>query len=268
MIRVGCQTYTWEMLGKSFLGSVDTIMDLVSETGYEGIEISNTMINHYYDEPDRLKDALNIRNLVLAAFAYASPNGFSDPSHWQKEMNGAMKAISFVRRFPGTLLALGGGASADRNNYEEKITNVIRFYREVSSLCSKEGIQVTFHPHSHSGSLIESENEYNHVLHSTEDILLGFNPDTGHIIRSGNDAVNLIKRYIQRVIHIHMKDVDIEKHWQPMGKGTIDFSSLIHLLEHSGYDGWIICEEESEGAFKDQFNAIKTNRDYLRSLGY
>ncbi|UCB46783.1 MAG: sugar phosphate isomerase/epimerase [Spirochaetota bacterium] len=268
MIRVGCQTYTWEMLEEKFLGSIDTILDLVSEAGYEGIEISNTMIDYYYDDPDKLKDALHTKNLVLAAFAYASPHGFSNPSHRQEEMDGALKAISFVRKFPRALLALGGGASSDRTNYDEKITNVIGFYREIASICSNEGVRVTFHPHSHSGSLIDSEEEYDHVLQSTEGTLLGFNPDTGHITRSGNDVMKLINKYIHRVIHVHMKDVDIKKRWQPMGKGTIGFRSLIHLLEHSGYDGWIICEEESKGAYEDQFNAIKTNRDYLKSLGY
>ena len=45
MIRVGCQTYTWEMLEENFLDTIDTILDLVSKTGYEGIEISKTMMD-------------------------------------------------------------------------------------------------------------------------------------------------------------------------------------------------------------------------------
>ena len=42
--RIGCQTYSWEMLGAAWQGSPDDIMDAVSEAGYDGIEFSNVMI--------------------------------------------------------------------------------------------------------------------------------------------------------------------------------------------------------------------------------
>jgi hypothetical protein len=40
------------------------------------------------------------------------------------------------------------------------------------------------------------------------------------------------------------------------------------LLEKMDYQGWIIGEEESEAAWKDQRAAITANREYLNNLGY
>ena len=47
-IRVACQTYTWEMLGDKWNGKVTDILDWVSDTGYQGIEITNTMIKEFW----------------------------------------------------------------------------------------------------------------------------------------------------------------------------------------------------------------------------
>ena len=51
MIRIGCQTYSWEMLGKKWNGRVDDILVAVAGAGYEGIEITQTMIREYAPRP-------------------------------------------------------------------------------------------------------------------------------------------------------------------------------------------------------------------------
>ena len=35
MLKVGCQTYTWEMLGDGWKGKVDDMLDAVAGAGYE-----------------------------------------------------------------------------------------------------------------------------------------------------------------------------------------------------------------------------------------
>ena len=43
-LRVGCQTYTWEMHGPAWQGSPDNILDAIAAAGYAGVEFSNAMI--------------------------------------------------------------------------------------------------------------------------------------------------------------------------------------------------------------------------------
>src|SRR6478672_11765946 len=108
MIRIGCQTYTWEMLGSKWNGRVDDILAAVAGAGYEGIEITNTMIREYARRPAEFSKALQRQGLTLAAFAYASPLGFTDPGNHPQELDGADEALRFVASFPGTPLMLGG----------------------------------------------------------------------------------------------------------------------------------------------------------------
>ena len=99
-IRVGCQTYSWEMLGDRWSGSPDHILDAVAGAGYAGVEFAATMIGAYYDAPAAFAEALAQRGLELAAFAYASPHGFTDPAHLAEELAGAERALRFAAEFP------------------------------------------------------------------------------------------------------------------------------------------------------------------------
>ena len=168
MIRIGCQTYTWEMLGKKWDGRVDDILVAVAGAGYEGIEITNTMIREYALRPAEFSKALQKHGLTLAAFAYASPLGFTDPDNHQRELRGADEALQFVTSFPGTPLMLGGPSTPRRDDVSEKIAHAADFYNEVGRRGGVVGVEVAFHPHSHHGSILESREEYERIMELTD----------------------------------------------------------------------------------------------------
>ena len=105
MIRVGCQTYTWEMLGTKWQGSVDDILEAVSKAGFQGIEISANMIGKYYDRPEEFAKALKKHGLELAAFAFASNYGFSDPEYKARWVNRSI--LKWVGAYVYKTLGLG-----------------------------------------------------------------------------------------------------------------------------------------------------------------
>ena len=267
-IRIGCQTYSWEMHGEAWHGTPDDILDAVANAGYQGVEITPTMIGDYYDRPGSFAQALKRRGLELAAFAYASPHGFSDPARWADEIAGAERALQFAARFPQPMVALGGAASPTRDDYDAKLAQACRFYSEVARRGREMGVDVVLHPHSHHGSLLESAEEYARMLEATAASGAGFNPDTGHIMRGGQELLACIRTHLTRVRHVHVKDVTAAGDWAPMGQGVCDFPGLLNLLAGSGYRGWIVAEEESTLAWEDPAHAIRVNREYLRGLGW
>ena len=141
-------------------------------------------------------------------------------------------------------------------------------YNEIGALGDGKNVPVDLHPHSHSGSIIETAEEYARVMECTDASIIGWCPDSGHIVRGGLDFIETISRYRDRIRNFHFKDVDRAGAWKLMGKGVCDFRKALELLEAIGYEGWVIAEEESEEAGKDQSNAVIRNRQYLSSLGY
>lgn len=267
-IKIGCQTYTWEMLGKDWKGTLDDILDMVADAGYQGIEISNAMIGDYYERPKDLTKELKERDLELACFACASPLGWTNPAHRDEEMAEAAKALSFAAHFPDCVVGLSGASSDSRENLEEKFDYACKLYNEIGKLGKSMGVAVNCHPHSHHGSIIETEEEYDKLMRLTDPDFVQFGPDTGHIVRGGQNLVQTVSKNIDRIKHIHFKDVTADGEWVALGEGICDFPAVFEILEQAEYSGWVICEEESEDARRNQVEAINKNRKQLKSLGY
>lgn len=267
-IRIACQTYTWEMLGEQWRGRVTDLLDAIAAAGYAGVEITATMIREFATRPADFALELERRNLALAAFAYSSRSGFTDPAQRQADLEGADAALEFVRRFPTPRLGLGGAANPSRTDWREKLDLAIGFYNEVGRRGAALGVAVNVHPHSHYGSLLESAAEYQYLLDHLDPAVVSFGPDTGHIVRGGQDLLTCLRAHRQRLTHLHVKDADAARAWQPLGRGICDIPGVLALLREIGYHGWVVAEEESELARRDARAAITHNREYLRSLGY
>jgi inosose dehydratase len=267
LIQVACQTYTWEMLGTEWQGGVTDILDWMAEAGYAGIEITNTMIGEFYDHPEKFADELAQRNMKLGAFAYAT-TGFTDPERWEEDVAGARRALDFVRNFPEPRLGLGGAAHPSGENPRGKLDQAIRFYNQVGRMGTDLGISVNVHPHSHHGSLLESVESYAYLMDHLDARYVSFGPDTGHIVRGGQDLMACLETYISRITHLHLKDATTTREWVALGEGICDFPAVLALLESVEYEGWIVAEEESAEARQDGRAAIRKNRSYLQIIGY
>lgn len=265
-IRVACQTYTWEMLGGQWQGRVTDLLDWIADAGYAGIEITNTMIGEFADRPEGFAAELEKRGLALACFAYAT-TGFTDPDCAQADLAGAERAVEFVRHFPEPRIGLGGAASPTRDRAGEKMDRAIAFYGEVGRMGASQGVSVNVHPHSHHGSLLEAAAEYQYLMDHLDARCVSLGPDTGHIVRGGQDLLSCLRTHLPRIAHMHFKDVAASREWVALGEGVCDFPAVLSLLESAGYEGWIVAEEESEEARRDGIAAIRKNRAYLRAIG-
>jgi sugar phosphate isomerase/epimerase len=256
------------MLGEAWQGEVTDLLDWISGAGYEGVEITTNMIGEYWDRPRDFARELEARGLALAAYAYGSPSGFTDLETRRQDVAGAARALAFVEAFPGAKLELGGAASPSREDLWGKLDLAIALYNQVGGVAAEAGVVACVHPHSHFGSLLESAEEYAYLLERLDPGCANWCPDTGHIIRGGQDLMACLRAGLDRIVHVHFKDVDADRRWVGLGKGTCDFAGVIALLEGAGYDGWVVGEEESEEARQDGVAAVRGNREYLRSLGY
>ena len=107
MLRIGCQTYTWEMLGDAWQGSADDLLAAIGGAGYTGIEITDRMIGTYANRPDEFSKALASNGLELIAFAWASPSGFTEADAFGDDLAAAAQVLDFVAQFPNAVLSLG-----------------------------------------------------------------------------------------------------------------------------------------------------------------
>jgi inosose dehydratase len=154
----------------------------------------------------------------------------------------------------------------------------------LESIVGDAGLQTALHPHW--GLAIATGPDIDRLLESSD---VGLCLDTGHAYLGGADPVEIAKVAGDRVIHVHLKDVDvagaervrsgevpfreavIDGLFVPLGQGGVDIAGVIGALEDGGYRGWYVLEQDvslksdpppGSGPKADAVDSVA----YLRSL--
>lgn len=269
-LRIGCQTYTWEMLGPRFTGGPDDLLAAVAAGGYAGIEITDTMIGDYAARPDAFAAALDARGLALVAFAVASPTGFTVPgAAAEADLEAIRRWTDFVARFAGATLSLGSATVVDDGPRAEKFDVAADIYTRAGEIGKAAGVAVALHPSSHHGTLLFDRADYDAVFARLDPELVGWVPDTGHVLRGHPDLLDTLRAHRDRIRYLHLKDADARGAWAMLGTGACDIPAVVEVVAAApGFNGWLVVEEESATAAADPAAAVRTDRETMRRLGY
>ncbi|TRC93326.1 sugar phosphate isomerase/epimerase [Mesorhizobium sp. WSM4303] len=267
-LKVGCQTFTWEMLGDRFTGGPADLLKAIGDGGYAGIEITDTMIGHYGNRPAEFAAALKAAGLTLVSFAFGSKGGFTLQDQIGTDLETAKRWIDFAAAFPGALVSMGSATVVSDGPRADKFAIAAEVYNKAGDLGRKAGVQVAVHPSSHHNTLLFDRADYDRIFGLIDASLVGWVPDTGHILRGHQDMADTLTTYRDRIRYVHLKDVDAGGSWAMLGKGVCDTGKVIEIASAApNFNGWLVLEEESETAAADPAGAVKTNRQTMRGYG-
>ncbi len=138
-----------------------------------------------------------------------------------------------------------------------------------------------FH-HIHIGTILETPDDCARVIERVPDLWLLF--DTGHLLAANADPMDVLRRWPDRIAHVHLKNFwtqDPAAGWdrhQPgfwktsrfcdLAEGNVgfDIAAALAALAEAGYQGWISVEEDHPA--RDIVAVVHDNRTFLRKLGY
>ncbi|MGO4906351.1 sugar phosphate isomerase/epimerase family protein [Flavobacterium sp. W20_MBD1_R3] len=137
---------------------------------------------------------------------------------------------------------------------------------KVGELCKAGGLKLAYHNHDFEFTKFGSTNGYEILLNETDKNLVDFELDLYWAVRSGNDPLELFKKYPGRFKMWHVKDMDkVNPDWNAeIGTGSIDFKSLFAQAELAGMKRFFLEHESNykpnpiESAVTS-FNYIKKN---------
>ena len=266
-LKLGCQTFTWEMLGEKWRGGPDDLVRAIADGGYEGIEITDTMIGSYAGRPADFARRLDDAGLKLVSFAFGSNSGFTETDGIDADLEAARRWIDFAARFPGTLVSMGSATIMSEGPRGGKFAVAADVYNRAAEIGRKAGVSVAVHPSSHHNTLLFSRADYDQIF-ALLDTQVGWVPDTGHIMRGGQNMDGTLAAHRSRIRYVHLKDVDAQGAWAMLGKGSCDVAAVISSVRQAPhFNGWIVVEEESETAASDPAAAVRVNLETLRRLG-
>jgi len=155
--------------------------------------------------------------------------------------------------------------------------------RIADAVKEKTGLRTVFHHHC--AGYVETPDEIHALMTLTDPHLLGLVLDMGHYRFGGGDPLNALRQYKNRIWHIHFKDCSpeiAEKSRQmkfdyfqsvregvfcELGKGSVDFQTIVKELHDQKYQGWIVVEQDVLPGMGNPKACATRNRQYIKALG-
>jgi inosose dehydratase len=284
----------FELEGKAL--GYEQVLNEIAETGYTGTELGDW--GFMPTDPQELHKEISKRNLqLLGAFVpvalaneEAHEGGVAKALKVAGLMNGAGYKDAFI------VLADENGSVEHRTKNAGRIKSqdslsaqqmkVFAQGAEKVARAVKEqyGMKTVFHHHC--AGFIETPGEIDDLLEGTDPELLGLCFDTGHYhFGGGKDSLTILKKYWNRIWHIHFKDFSPQvagesarNNWDyfeavkngvfcELGKGVVDFKKVKEFLDDRAYDGWIVVEQDVLPGMGNPKQCARNNRLYLQSIG-
>ena len=88
---------------------------------------------------------------------------------------------------------------------DEQWALIAKGFNEMGRLAKEKGMYFTVHHHMGTG--VQTEAEIDKLMEITDPDLVYLLFDTGHLSFSGEDVIGVLKKYVNRVKHVHLKSI-------------------------------------------------------------
>lgn len=270
-MRLGYHSITWGGVTGDATG-VTSVKDLmyrvpgdmrralreIAAAGYEGVEMFDGNVAEFAGSPDELHALLAETGLSLVG-VYTGAN-FVYSEILPDELHRVRRAAALAAQFGATQLVVGGGARRAAGTPESDYDRLGEALDTVTAIAEEHGLSACYHPHL--TTIVESPDELEKIMSRSR---IGFCPDTAHLAAGGGDPAALIRRYPDRVRHVHLKDLRREPFsFLPLGEGEIDLADVLAAVIETGYDGWLVVELDSYDG--DPAQAARLSKAHLDRL--
>jgi inosose dehydratase len=239
-------------------GSTEQALREIAAAGYQGVEIFDGNLVEYEGREEDLRRLLEENELQLVG-TYSGGN-FIFPEILGEELWRVEKAAAVAAKLGAEHLVVGGGAQRVGGVRDEDYDRLGDALDRVVSIAERHGLAASFHPHL--TTIVETPEQLERVLERSR---INFCPDTAHNAAGGGDPVELIRRWSDRIVCVHLKDFSSDPFgFLPLGRGELDFPAMLAALDEAGYDGWITVE--ADGYEGDAREAAEESRRYLETL--
>jgi inosose dehydratase len=239
-------------------GSMETAVRDIAAAGYAGTEMFDGNVAEYADRPEELHRLLSESGVKLVS-VYSGAN-FIFADVLPEELHRINRAAELAATFGAERLVVGGGARRSAGTTDEDYALLARGLDQVTDIAESFGLTASYHPHL--STIVESPSELERLMNTTR---IGFCPDTAHLAAGGGDPAAVIRKYPDRIRHVHLKDFRADPfQFLPLGEGDLDFPDIIRAVKESGYDSWLMVELDNYAG--DPRAAAEISKKYLDKL--
>ena len=272
-VKLGIAPIAWTNDDMPDLGKENTFEQCVSEmalAGFTGSEVGNK----YPKDPEVLKKALELRGVEICNQWFSS---FLITKPFEEVEKEFRAQLTFLKAMGAKVI----GASEQSHSVQGQMDTPVFGHKyemndeewdifctgmnKLGKIAKEEyGIALTFHHHM--GTVVQSLAEVDRMMENTDPEYVSLLFDTGHFTYCGEDPHEVVKKYVHRIKHVHLKDIRPEVVEQVKkenmsflagvragaftipGDGCINYDPIFKVLEDAGYEGYMVVEAEQDPA--------------------
>jgi len=148
------------------------------------------------------------------------------------------------------------------------IKELTEFMNSLGLKCKEAGLELLYH--NHDFEYKEDENgivPIEYFMENTDPELVNFQIDLYWVVKAGADPIEYMEKYPGRYKIWHVKDMDDQGRFAPVGTGTIDFAKILEKKDVSGMEYYIVEQDRTFDDMTPQ-EAIKISHEGLKKFGF
>jgi inosose dehydratase len=266
-IRLGYAAITW--------GGNDALaIKEVAELGFPGIQLRSNILKEYGEKPEALRELLAQHKLEMVAF---SSGGVGiTPGSADEEVAKHVRNAKFVAAVGGRYLQVTDSARPkDRKPEAADFTQLGKVLGEIGKRAGDLGVPVGYH--NHMASLGEAPDEVDRIMDAADPRYVKLELDIAHYFQGGGDPVKAINKYRDRLLFLHIKDVEQfttadargnTYRFVELGRGKVDVAGAFAALKKIKFDGWAVIELDGvPDKARTPKESAEISKLYLQKLG-
>ncbi|MCM3066047.1 myo-inosose-2 dehydratase [Priestia flexa] len=288
VIKLGIAPIAWTNDDMPELGGENTFEQCISEmalAGFKGSEVGNK----YPRDVKVLKKALSHRRLEIASAWFST---YLTTKPLEETVSAFINHRDFLHAMGASVIVVSEQGRSiqglmDTPLFDEKPQftedewqRLALGLNHLGMLAKEKDMHIVYHHHMGTG--VQTTSEIDRLMEMTDPELVHLLFDTGHLVFSGEDPLYILKKYLPRIKHVHLKDVRRDvveavkaKKWSFLqavrqgvftvpGDGSINFEPIFEQLADSDYTGWFVVEAEQDPAVANPFEYALKARQFIR----
>ncbi|WP_435309729.1 myo-inosose-2 dehydratase [Sebaldella termitidis] len=287
-VKLAIAPIAWTNDDMPDLGSENTFEQCVSEmalAGFTGTEVGNK----YPKDTAVLKKALELRGLNVASAWFSA---FLTTKPFEETKTEFIKHRDFLHAMGAKVIVVSEQGHSVQGQIDtpvfdkkpvftdEEWKNLADGLNKLGEIAKEKDMKIVYHHHMGTG--VQTEEEVDKLMSMTDETLVYLLYDSGHLKFSGEDTISVLKKYINRIKHVHLKDTRPEvvekvknEKWSFLkavregaftvpGDGCIDFEPIFKILDENNYEGWFVVEAEQDPAKANPLEYAIKARKYIK----
>lgn len=290
-IRLGIQPTCWTNDDFPELGKDTSYQQILDETASSGF-VGGSTGHNYPSHPQSLTYALNRRGLGVTSTWVGTR--FTAEGQYDATLELVRGQIKFLKSVEARDIVVAELASAVNQVRTKAVLAdrpifnsaqwflLLRGLNEAGKIAAEAGMRLCYHPHVGTG--VQVREEIDRLMAGTHPSVVSMCLDTGHALFGGVEPVQLTRDYIDRIGHVHLKNVRkpvmdravagkfsfyqavLQGVFTVPGDpdGAIDFDPIFQSFKKHGYRGWIVVEAEQDPGVANPLAYARMARKFIR----